>query len=257
MGPRGRGPRVRGQHRRGAALRSVVEVVAERAGDLWSGADGTGGRAPATVLRLVRARGAALAVRRTGTPGEDRAQVHLVGTAAGPMGGDVVEVRLEVGPGAHLDVRGVAATVVLPGREVVRSHLLLDVEVAAGGSLVCVLPPVVVTGAAEHEATTVVRLHGDGQVHLVEHVRLGRHGEPGGWWRGRVDVTRDGSPALRQTTTLGDDPALRDLRTVLDTAGTGAASAGHDTVVMPLAAGGTSTLTLGSVAPSSATTGPP
>ncbi len=202
------------------------------------------GLAARTVLRLVRADGAALAVRRTGIPGDDRAQVHLVGTAAGPMGGDVVEVRLRVGPGAHLDVQGVAASVVLPGRDQVRSHLLLDVDVAEGGLLTCTLPPVVVTGAAEHDATTVVRLHGDGQLRLAEHVRLGRHGERGGWWRGHVDVTRDGSPVLRQTTTLGDDPGMRDLRTVLDTAAADPASADHDTVVMPLAAGGSLRVTL-------------
>lgn len=193
----------------------------------------------------MRAEGPALAVRRTGTPRDHRAQVHLVGTAAGPMGGDVVEVRIRVAPGAQLDVHGVAASVVLPGRDQVRSHLLLDVDVAAGGLLTCTLPPVVVTGAAEHEATSSVRLHGDGQLRLAEHVRLGRHGEPGGWWRGRVDVTRDGSPVLRQTTTLGDDPGLRDLRTVLDTATADPASASHDRVVMPLAAGGTLTVTLG------------
>lgn len=163
------------------------------------------------------------------------------------MGGDQVEVRLLVGPGAHLDVQGVAASVVLPSRDAARSHLLLDVEVGTGGLLTCTLPPVVVTGAAEHEATTRVRLAGDGQLRLAEHVRLGRHGETGGWWRGRVDATRDGTPVLRQTTTLGEDPGdgLRDLRTVLDTGSTEPASATHDTVVMPLAAGGTLTVALG------------
>ncbi|WP_380169301.1 urease accessory protein UreD [Jannaschia sp. R86511] len=198
-----------------------------------------------TVLRTLRADGPALAVRRTGTPSSPVAQVHLVGTAAGPMGGDLVEVRVRVGPGAHLDLQGVAASVVLPGRDQARSRLRLDVEVAAGGLLTCTLPPVVVTGAAEHQATTVVRLGGDGRLRLAEHVRLGRHDEPGGWWRGHVDVTRDGSPVLRQSTTLGDDPGMRDLRTVLDTAATDHASATHDTVVMPLAAGGTLTVTLG------------
>lgn len=198
-----------------------------------------------TVLRTVRSDGPALAVRRTGTPSSPVAQVHLVGTAAGPMGGDVVEIRVRVGPGARLDVQGVAASVVLPARDMALSHLLLDVEVATGGRLTCTLPAVVVTGEAEHDATTRARLLGDGQLRLAEHVRLGRHGEAGGRWRGHVDVTRDGSPVLRQTTTLGEDPGMRDLRTVLDTAGEAPASATHDTVVMPLAAGGTLTVALG------------
>lgn len=221
------------------------EVRVPPPGRTSGGGAARSGLAARTVLRLVRADGAALAVRRTGTQGDDRAQVHLVGTAAGPMGGDVVEVRVRVGPGAHLDVQGIAASVVLPGRDQALSHLLLDVEVAAGGRLTCTLPPVVVTGAAEHDATTMVRLLGDGQLRLSEHVRLGRHGEDGGRWCGHVDVTRDGSPVLRQTTTLGEDPGMRDLRTVLDTAGVDPASATQDTVVMPLAAGGTLTVTLG------------
>lgn len=206
-----------------------------------------------TVLQTLRADGPALAVRRTGVPGSPLAQVHLLGAAAGPMGGDEVEIRIRVGPGAVLDVRAVAASVVLPGRDRVRSHLLLDIQVAVGGLLTCTLSPVVVTGAAEHESTTRVRLVGDGQVRLVERVRLGRHDEAGGWWRGRVDVTRDGAPVLRQTTTLGGEPVdglgvvdgIRDLTTVLDTAEVAPASATRDTVVMPLAMGGTLAVTLG------------
>jgi len=160
------------------------------------------------------------------------------------MGGDVVEVRFRLGPGTRLEVQGVAASVVLPGREPARSRLLLHLDVGAGALLTCTLPPVVVTAAAEHEQTTVVHLHGDGQLRLVEHVHLGRHGEQGGWWRGHVDVTRDDVPVLRQTTTLGESTFPRELRTVLDTGGTAPASAAEDTVVMPLAAGGTLEVTL-------------
>jgi len=184
------------------------------------------------------------------------AHVHLVGTAAGPVGGDVVEVRLVVGPGARLEVAAVAATVVLPSRAEPRSMLLLEVDVAPGGLLVCALPPVVVTGRAALAATTRVRLAGDGQVRLVEHVRLGRHGEPGGWWQGRLDVTRDGAPLLRQTTTLGEvtDDGIRALRSDLDTRPCAEDAAGRDaqadgdgrTVRMTLGSGdGTLTVTLG------------
>lgn len=211
------------------------------------------------MLRTIRTEGPALAVRRTapsGAPGPGT-RVHLVGTAAGPVGGDVVTVRFGVGPGACLEVAGVAATVVLPGRTEPRSELLLDVDVAAGGVLVCVLPPVVVTGRAVLAATTRVRLAGDGHVRLVEQVRLGRHEEPGGRWSGRTDVTRDGVPLLRQTTVLGEDPGdgIRALRSELDTSGPSparAVAAGSvpcasrvRTVVMDLVRGGTLTVTVG------------
>lgn len=216
-------------------MRTTVRVVAERRDD------------GLTVLREVHAEGPALAVRRTGTDRGPLAQVHLVGTAAGPMGGDDVDVRVELGPGAALELLGVAASVVLPARDEPRSRLRLHLDVAAGAVLTCALPVVVVTGRAEHEATTTARLAGDARLVLSETVRLGRHDEPGGWWRGRLDVTRDHVPLLRQTTTLGEDPddGLRALRSVLDTAGSAPAGADDDTVVMPLAAGGTLTTTLG------------
>ena len=216
-----------------------------------------------TVLRTVRSHGQALAVRRTtpegtGTGADGAAHVHLVGTAAGPMGGDVVEVRLVVGPGARLEVAAVAATVVLPSRAEARAELRLEADVAPGGLLVCAMPPVVVTGRAGLAATTRVRRVGDGQVRLVEHVRLGRHGEPGGWWQGRLDVTRDGVAVLRQTTTLGavPDDGIRELRSDLDTrprpgdaAGSGAPTAVEDadpwTVRLEPAAGGRLVVTLG------------
>ena len=222
------------------------------------------------MLRTLRTQGQALAVRRTSPhgpgptgPGDPRsaaAYVHLVGTAAGPMGGDVVEVRLAVGPGAQLHVAGVAATVVLPSRSQARSELVVELDVAAGGRLVCALPPVVVTGRAELQAATRVRLVEDGQVRLVEHVRLGRYAEPGGWWRARLDVTRDGAPLLRQTTTLGevaDHGGPRDLRSVLDTADPAQDAEGQDagdagvqddqarTVVLRPATGGSLVVTLG------------
>lgn len=208
------------------------------------------------MLRTVRTEGPALAVRRTAPTGRG-ARVHLVGTAAGPLGGDVLVVRLAVGPGATLEVAGVAAAVVLPGPTEPCAQLLLEVDVAPGGLLVSALPPVVVTGRAALAQTTRVRLAGDGQVHLVEQVRLGRHDEPGGWWSGRTDVTRDGVPLLRQTTTLGDDPedGLRVLRSELDStprpvapAAAGGALAGgasDRTVVLDLAGGGTLTVTVG------------
>ena len=179
LGARGRGP---GDGRRGGRpLRTTVEVVAEspRVRRRRARRDRGGpscARCGPTARRWRCAgpgRGGDDGAGPVAGPGAAGARVHLVGTAAGPMGGDVVEVRLVVGPGACLEVAGVAATLVLPARTEPRSRLLLDVEVAAGGRLVCALPPVVVTGRAALEATTRVRLAGDAQVRLVEHVRLG------------------------------------------------------------------------------------
>lgn len=148
-----------------------------------------------------------------------------------------------------------AATIVLPSPAGAPAGapavLLLEADVAPGASLVCALPPVVVTGRASSTATSRVRLLGDGRLHLSEHVRLGRHGEPGGRWTGRTDVTRDGVPLLRQTTTLGEDPddGLRELFSVLDTVAVPVAavtgSAHRTGTVMHLARGGSLVVTFG------------
>ena len=43
--------------------------------------------------------------------------VYLVGGAAGPLGGDVLELRIDVRAGATLRLRTAAAAVALPGRD--------------------------------------------------------------------------------------------------------------------------------------------
>jgi urease accessory protein len=73
-------------------MRSRIEIVAE----YRSGARPGEGR---TVVTAIRG-GHHFAGRETG-PGV----VHLVGTAAGPLGGDDVEIDVRVGPGARLAVR--------------------------------------------------------------------------------------------------------------------------------------------------------
>jgi len=146
---------------------------------------------------LVRMRGEGqLAVRATG-PG----RVHLVGTAAGPLGGDVVEISVQVRAGARLEVHGVAATIALPARTGDESLTCLVLAVADGGHLVCVPPPLVVCRGARVRARTAVVLAGTGGIDLLEQVLLGRHGEPGGDWSARLVADRDGLPLVRTTQT--------------------------------------------------------
>lgn len=162
-------------------MRSVVDLVAER---------GPGG---GTLLRRLHADGA-LAVRRTG-PGT----VHLVGTAAGPLNGDEVELRLQVGAGARLVVEGVAATLALPGRDDGPARWTLRAEVAEGGSLVCDPQPLVVCHRARLETLTELAVAHGGALDLREQVQLGRHAEPGGEWTGRLRLDVAGRPVLRQS----------------------------------------------------------
>jgi urease accessory protein len=150
-------------------------------------------RAGRTVVRSIRG-GQHFAARQTG-PGV----VHLVGTAAGPLGGDDVTIVVHVGPGARLAVRSAGATIVQPGGQVPDSvlRLLLTVEDDARLDFAC--EPTVVCHRAEHEAVAELDLAGSGQIRLLEQVLLGRSNEPGGRWVGRTRLTRDGVPELRHT----------------------------------------------------------
>lgn len=146
-----------------------------------------------TVVARVRTEGA-FAARVTG-PG----QVHLVGTAAGPLGGDEVDLRVVVRAGAHLVLRGTAATLALPNRGGEPARLHADLQVEDGASLVQDLPPLVVCRRARLHAETRLTLTGSAAADLTELVVLGRHGEHGGDWTGRLSADRDGAAVLRAT----------------------------------------------------------
>jgi urease accessory protein len=209
-------------------VHSTVEIVAERAG----------GR---TVVRRARA-GGHFAVRST-APGV----VHLVGTLAGPLGGDDVEVRVVVGPGARLAVRGVAATLVYPARGLAESAMRFVAEVGDGGHLDLAPEPTIVCAGAHLTATTRVSLGTGATLRLLEEVVLGRAKEAPGGWRGRTVVERDDVPVLSHTlrsdvlTGAGGEPA-RVVATLLEV--TGADGPARDVrthgraVAMPLATPG-------------------
>ncbi|HEV7653489.1 MAG TPA: urease accessory protein UreD [Mycobacteriales bacterium] len=210
-------------------MRTEVEIVAR--------AD-PGGR---TVLPVLRASGA-LAVRATG-PGS----VHLVGTAAGPLGGDSVTLTITVEAGARLLVRSAAAAVVLPAAAGAPSGTTVALDVA--GALDLALAPTVVTARATHVATTTARLGPEGRLRLTERVVLGRAGAGPGRWTGTVRVERDGRPLLHTSQELGPGgagwaapftPRAYAAELVLD-GSTVDPAVGTDTVRLPLDGGWTAT----------------
>ena len=129
--------------------------------------------------------------------------VTLVASAGGPLGGDVTDVVVRVGPGASLAVGSAAAAVVQPSRTGGEAVLRLDVEVAAGGSLRWRPRPTVVAARASYRAETTVRLAAGAVLDLCEVTVLGRHAEPLGSAALRLDVERDGLPVLRTETAWG------------------------------------------------------
>lgn len=129
--------------------------------------------------------------------------VHLVSSVTAPLGGDDLELHVRVGPGAHLELRGVAATLALPGHRPGGSRAVVRAEVAAGGSLDYAPEPTVITRRACHEAVFRADLAPDARLRSREVLVLGRVGEPPGTLVSTLDVRRDG-PLLRQSTHVGD-----------------------------------------------------
>jgi urease accessory protein len=188
-------------------VRAVAELVAEA---------GPGGS-----LRLpVQRSQAPLVLRRTADA------VYLVSGAAGPLGGDTLELRIEVRAGATLRLRTVAAAVALPGRYGEESRLTVTATVGPGARLEYLPEPTVAADGARHRTEVTVRLAAEATLLLRDEVLLGRHGERGGACRTRLAVDRDGARGWRPL-----------LRHELDVSGTDAAAFGPAVLAGHRAAG--------------------
>jgi urease accessory protein len=147
--------------------------------------------------------GGGVAARRT-----EPDTVHLVSTAATPLGGDAIHVRVVVEEGARLRVRTAAATVTLPGSTTPESHAFWSLEVA--GDLDLDPHPTVVAGSSRHLTSTRLGITRSGRIRLRERVQIGRHGEQQGFWSGAVHADLDGSPLLRHRVELGNGSTADD-----------------------------------------------
>lgn len=135
--------------------------------------------------------------------------VHLISTAATPLGGDTIAVRVIVEPGARLRVRSAAATVALPGRATTESTAHWHVEVA--GDLDIDPEPTVVAGGSRHSTSTRLSIDGAGRVRLRERIQIGRTDERHGFWSGSLHADVAGTPLLRHRIELGQGSATHDL----------------------------------------------
>jgi urease accessory protein len=123
-----------------------------------------------------------LVLRRTGprSAADDEVEVHLVGAAAGPLGGDDLRLEVEVGPGARLCLRTVAASLALPGAGGGRSVLEMVVRVAAGGVLRWLPEPLIAATGCDHVSRSVVELADGASLVWREELVCGRAGEAPG-----------------------------------------------------------------------------
>ncbi|MFF7939482.1 urease accessory protein UreD [Nocardia gamkensis] len=139
-----------------------------------------------------------LSARRTGPR-----TVHLIGTAATPLGGDELDIAIVVAPGAELVVRSVAATLALPGAATPMSSGRWRLEVGSGGALDFDPEPMIVAGGARHHTVTTIRLAAGARLRMRERVQVGRAGEDGGEWQGDLIADLDDVPLLRHRLALG------------------------------------------------------
>lgn len=131
------------------------------------------------------------------------ALVHLVSSVTAPLGGDDLELIIEVGDGAHLILRGVAATLALPGHHPGGSCARVRIEVGADASVQYLPEPTVVTARAHHEAELHVDLAAGARLRTREVLVLGRAGERPGALTSTQRIRGADGPLLNQSVRIG------------------------------------------------------
>ncbi|MDJ0394096.1 urease accessory protein UreD [Rhodococcus sp. G-MC3] len=179
--------------------------------------------------------------------------VHLIGTAATPLGGDVMNIRIVVGIGARLVIRSVAASVALPSTLERESCSEWSFDVAADGALDFDPEPMIVAADAVHHTRTLIQFESSATIGFRERVQIGRAGERAGRWYGTMRSDIDGLPHLRHRVELGHGTIGHDTLSAPKSLSSsirfpdhrGPETAGPGAVRMPLAAGGSLTTCTG------------
>jgi urease accessory protein len=136
-------------------------------------------------------------------------QVRLVQAAGGPLGGDELALAVTVDAGARLRLGSVAATVAQPGPAGDPSRWRVDLDLGPDADLRWTPEPTVVCAGADHRTELHATVAAGARLVVREVVLLGRSGEPGGRYRGRLAVDVAGEPLLRNESVVdGLDPEL-------------------------------------------------
>ncbi|MCY1142260.1 urease accessory protein UreD [Actinoplanes sp. Pm04-4] len=140
-----------------------------------------------------------LLLRRTGPT-----TVHVVGGGAGPLRGDDLRLEIEVGSGATLEIRSVAAQLALPGRaHLPQSRLEINATVAAGGTLRWLPEPLIAAAGCDHLSVTRVDVADGGSLLWRDDLVCGRHGEDPGDFRADTTIRYAGSTVYRHELSVG------------------------------------------------------
>ena len=134
--------------------------------------------------------------------------LSLVNGAAGPLGGDHLRFRMEVGSGAHVVVRSVAATMAQPGPSGEPSLLEIELVVHEHATLDWAPEPMVSVRGSRHRTSMHLTAASSSTVSAREGISLGRHDEPPGHLLLEQRVTIDGVDVLRHDTEFDVGPLL-------------------------------------------------
>ena len=147
-------------------------------------------------------------------------RIGLLATTALLLGGDEVDLQVEVGAGAQLDLFDVAGTVAYHGRGAAAAWRT-SLRVADGATLRMSGQPLVVADGADVTRTVEVDAAGTAAVLLRDTVVLGRTGERGGQLRLRTDLRVDGRLVSAEDQDLSREfrtlPGMLGQHRVLDT----------------------------------------
>jgi len=125
----------------------------------------------------------------------------LVGTAAAPLGGDELQLTVDVAAGARARLVAAGASIAQGGA----SRMCTTVRVGEGAALDADPGALIVSAGARVDVTLSIELAASAALVWREVVVLGRTGEAPGRAALRWDVTRGGMPLLRQHVDLADD----------------------------------------------------
>lgn len=148
--------------------------------------------ATATGTRLVHLRSAPpLSLRPTPHA------VVLVGSAAGPVGGDDLHLIVELGDHAQVTLTTVAASVALPGRNSAPSRLRVTARLGRAAGLRWIPGPLVAAAGSDHHTFADVDLAESAWLEWRDELILGRYGEAPGSCRTQMRVDYAGHPLTR------------------------------------------------------------
>jgi urease accessory protein len=132
-------------------------------------------------------------------------RVVMVGSCAGPLGGDRYTVDVDVGSGAAVELGSTSSSIALPSADEEPSHIHTTIRVGTGGRLHWSPKPTIYGGNSRHHTTTTIDLSDGAGLIYQETQVLGLQGRPPAEARSHIRATLEGKPLWDQETAFGED----------------------------------------------------